>query len=150
MLFEFDRCTLPSPTGPIQAVYIFGNLVQTQSEQVSVLDLTLPSSCLLVHLQFLLFFHWKCLLGFQAVTFNCDCTSCITGHSCLLPTLSSTTDVLLIYSGCVCLLPIQIQLQLYFSSTQTVVVFYQFMFNYSCTSSNYSSSVVYYKSKING
>jgi hypothetical protein len=33
----------------------------------------------------LLFFPWKCILGFQAVKLNCDCTLGITGHSCLLP-----------------------------------------------------------------
>jgi hypothetical protein len=42
---------------------------------------------------------------------------------------SSTTAVLLNYSGCGCLLPTQVQLQLYFLTSQAMVVFYQLKFN---------------------
>ena len=79
----------------------------------------LPSAFLSSALLLLIFFNWKCLLGFQAAKFNCDCTSGISGHFCLLPTApSSTTAVLQDFSGCGCLLPIQVQLQLYFRTTQ--------------------------------
>jgi hypothetical protein len=86
-----------------------------------VLAFPLPASNFLPFvflLQLLLAFfclYWKCLLGFQDVKFNCDCTSGFTGHFCLLPT-------------------VQVQLQLYFLTTQAVVVFYQLKFNCSCTS----------------
>jgi hypothetical protein len=61
--------------------------------------------------------YWKCLLGSQAVNFNCDCSSGIIGmlHFCLLPTVSSSsTAVLFNFSGCGCVLPTQVQLYLYF------------------------------------
>ena len=120
LLRELDRYTLPSPKGSSKR---YTNLVIWSRPRVN------NCLCLLSHFQFFNFlpsvfllqlllaylFYWKCLLGSQAVKFNCDCTSGFTGHSCLLPTVSSsTTAVLLNYSGCDCLLPTQVQLQLYF------------------------------------
>jgi hypothetical protein len=136
LLRELDRYTLPSPRGSSKR-YI--NLVIWSRPRVNnclcllshfQLSNFLPSVFLLQLLLAFFCLHWKYLLGFQAVKFNCDCTSGSTGHFCLLPT-------------------VQVQLQLYFLTTQAVVVFYQLKFNCSCTSFNYSGSVVHYQLKFN-
>ena len=93
------------------------------------------SSCLLVSSSSLLFFHWKCLLGYQAVKFICDCTSGITGHSCLLPIFKFNLQLYYLTTQAVIVFyHFKFNLQLYYLTTQAVIVFYQFKFNCSCTS----------------